>query len=156
MPRILLALGSNVADSAASVRLGWAAACQELGLRDAKLSEVVQSPPAEGATGGPFANAVGQGRTEQSPQLVLAACQRIEQAFGRDRTREGYHGARPLDLDLLDWDGRCIDLPLLQLPHPRLSLRRFVLEPLAQVAPDFVDARSGRTVAELLATLPDV
>jgi 2-amino-4-hydroxy-6-hydroxymethyldihydropteridine diphosphokinase len=156
MPQILLALGSNVADAAASVRLGWAAACQELGLRDAELSDLVRSPPAEGASGGLFANAVGRGWTELTPLLALAACQRIEQAFGRDRAREGHHGARPLDLDLLDWDGLHIDLPQLQLPHPRLSLRRFVLEPLAQVAPDFVDARSGRTVAELIATLQDV
>lgn len=151
MPRILIAIGSNVAAPHGAVALGWRAVCTQLGLRDPCCSAPFENAPAEGASGGPFVNAVGVGRCELAPDAVLATLHRIEAAFGRDRAREGFHGARPLDLDLLDWGGQVLDDPRLQLPHPRLGQRLFVLQPLAQVAPDFIDARSGRSIADLLA-----
>lgn len=150
MPRVLVALGSNLADPAGAIRLGWRVVCTQLGLADARCSDAVVSLPAELATGGPFVNAVGSGNCALSPQQVLEILQRIEAAFGRDRHAEGHHGARPLDLDLLDWGGLVVDTPTLQLPHPRLADRAFVLQPLAQIAPDFVDARTGKSIAALL------
>lgn len=154
MARVLIALGSNVADPGAAVALAWHAVGTQLELRDAVCSDLVVSAPAEGAGGGPFVNAVGKGECELDPFEILRILQQIEAAFGRDRLREGFHGARPLDLDLLDHAGRVLDSPALTLPHPRLHQRLFVLQPLAQIAPDFVDARTGRSLARLLADLP--
>jgi 2-amino-4-hydroxy-6-hydroxymethyldihydropteridine diphosphokinase len=153
MPRILVALGSNLADPAGAVALGWHAVCTQLGLIDTLCSDMFVTQPAEGATGASFVNAVGRGECTHSPMEVLVILQSIEAAFGRDRAREGFHGARPLDLDLLDHGGVVLDTPALQLPHPRLHQRAFVLRPLAQVTRDFVDARTGRTLAQLLASL---
>jgi 2-amino-4-hydroxy-6-hydroxymethyldihydropteridine diphosphokinase len=98
---------------------------------------------------------VGAGETTRSPQAVLTLLLAIERSLGRDRQREGPSRARALDLDLLDWQGLRLDEPRLQLPHPRLAQRDFVLRPLAEVAPTFVDVRSGQSIDVLLARLPE-
>lgn len=154
LARLLIALGSNLADPAAALQLGWRCAVDALRLRRPQLSRIYRSAPAEGALGDDFANAVGVGYTNRSPEWVLAHLQRIETAFGRDRAYEAAGHRRPLDLDLLDQDGRRLDRPDLQLPHPRLGHREFVLRPLLEIAPDFVDARLGERASDLLARLP--
>jgi len=156
MARILVALGSNLADPPATLPLAWQAVCAGLSLAAARCSRTVVSEPAEGAGGSPFCNAVGVGDTHLGPYEALAVLHRIERAFGRDRQQEGHHGARPLDLDLLDLDGMFLDDPDLQLPHPRLAQRAFVLAPLLEIAPEFVDMRSGHSAGALLARLPVV
>ena len=153
MARILVALGSNVGEVDAHVRAGWQDVVDALQLETPALSPLVHSAPAEGVTGGEFANAVGAGVTHLTATEVLHALQVIERRHGRDRGREGVGRARTLDLDLLDWDGVVIDSPALDLPHPRLADRDFVLVPLLAVAPDFVDARSGRDVPTMLGAL---
>ena len=154
MARVLIALGSNLGDAERHVRAGWRAVTGLLALRDPSLSQLFCSEPAEGVRGGRFVNAVGAGQTSLSPHAVLAFLLTIERSFGRDRKREGSARARSLDLDLLDWQGLRLDDPDLQLPHPRLAQRDFVLLPLAEVAPKFVDVRSGQSIAGLLAALP--
>ncbi len=99
---------------------------------------------------------MGVGEQELEPFEVLTVLQSIERAFGRDRGREGFHGARSLDLDLIDWQGVRLDHPDLELPHPRLQRRRFVLEPLEEVAPHFVDVRTGKSVRQLKAELEEL
>ena len=154
MQRIVIALGSNLRAPVAAVTQGWAVVCQRLELRAPRLSQIVRSAPAEGARGNLFANAVGIGDTDLQPLEALALLQAIEQDFGRDRAREGHHGPRTLDLDLIDLGGVRIDSAALSLPHPRLGGRDFVLAPLAELAPEFIDVRSGRSVGALLASLP--
>jgi 2-amino-4-hydroxy-6-hydroxymethyldihydropteridine diphosphokinase len=77
----------------------------------------------------------------------------IELAMGRDRTLAPPKGARVIDLDLLLMDDVVLSTPDLTLPHPALAARRFVLEPLADIAPEMVDPVSRCTVAEMLARL---
>ena len=154
MARVLIALGSNLGNAERHVRLGWRATAGLLALHNPQLSDLFRSEPAEGVAGGMFVNAVGVGETDLGPRAVLALLQAIERSLGRDRRREGLARSRSLDLDLLDWQGVQHEEADLQLPHPRLHQRDFVLRPLAQVAPDFVDARSGWPVARLLAALP--
>lgn len=102
----------------------------------------------------PFTNAVALLHAPcADAQAVLAALLRTEAAFGR--VRGARNAPRTLDLDLIDLDGEVLDRPGLTLPHPRLAQRRFVLEPLVEIAPDWVDPRSGRTAARLLAALMD-
>ena len=82
---------------------------------------------------------------------MLDALRAIERSFGRDRP---YVGApRTLDLDLILYGGDVIEMPGLVVPHPRFRDRRFVLEPLAELAPEWIDPVTGKTIAELLAAV---
>jgi 2-amino-4-hydroxy-6-hydroxymethyldihydropteridine diphosphokinase len=100
-----------------------------------------------------YVNAVAVLQTERDPFALLAAMQRVELQFGR--VRGARNAARTVDLDLLDHDGREIDSKTLVLPHPRLHQRRFVLLPLAELAPQWRHPRFGLTAAELLAGLTE-
>ena len=100
-----------------------------------------------------FVNAVVALETELQPRELLAALLEIEREFGRDRNAEVRNGPRALDLDILlygEWWG---SEPGLEIPHPRLAERAFVLVPLTEIAPNLIEPRSGRTMRELLAAL---
>lgn len=107
--------------------------------------------------GGPpqpsFLNAVATGRTHLAPLDLLRLLQSLEAEAGRLPGGEA-NGPRPLDLDLLLYGDRRLDLPGLVVPHPRLTERRFVLTPLADLVPELVVPGTGRTVASLLAAAP--
>lgn len=91
--------------------------------------------------------------TELQPVELMRALLAIERAIGRDRTVVAAKGPRVIDLDLLLMDDVVIQTAELTLPHPALTDRRFVLEPLAEIAPEMVDPSSTHTIAELLALL---
>ncbi|HEU5352058.1 MAG TPA: 2-amino-4-hydroxy-6-hydroxymethyldihydropteridine diphosphokinase [Terracidiphilus sp.] len=100
-----------------------------------------------------FFNAVVALQTSLAPRVLLHRLLAIEKAHGRDRSRSTPNGPRTLDLDLLLLGDLCLSESGLELPHPRLAQRAFVLVPLAQVAPNLVDPRSRRTIAQLLSEL---
>lgn len=100
---------------------------------------------------GDFTNAVA-GFTPQegeTPESLLKKLQELEKDFGR-QPKQVMNEARPLDLDLIAWGSEMRNGPELILPHPRAHLRRFVLEPLAEIAPEFVFPGQEKTVRELL------
>jgi 2-amino-4-hydroxy-6-hydroxymethyldihydropteridine diphosphokinase len=99
-----------------------------------------------------FLNAAVTGVTTLTPRALLAALLLIERDAGRERPFPG--AARTLDLDLLLFGDQVIADADLTVPHPRFRERRFVLEPLAQIAPELRDPVTGKTVAELLSMLP--
>lgn len=132
MTRAFLGLGSNLGDRAANLRT----AVDTLpGL--AAVSDVYETEPVGGPEQGPYLNVVVEIATDLSPRELLGVCHRIESAAGR--VRDVRWGPRTLDLDILWIDGVRIDDADLQIPHPRMWERRFVLEPLAELAPDLVE-----------------
>ena len=101
-----------------------------------------------------FLNQVVQIQTELSNDELLTEIAELEDFFGRERSTEGYV-SREMDIDVLFIGEEIIDSESLRVPHPRLTERRFVLEPLAEIAPDFVHPEMKKSVRELLASCTD-
>ncbi len=143
---VFVALGSNLGDRRATLDAALAALARAPGVSLVATSRVYETEPV-GPPQGPYLNAVAELHTRLDPRELLRLLLRTEAAAGRRRTRR--HGPRSLDLDLLFYGDRCLDEPDLVVPHPRLHERSFVLEPLCELAPDWVHPRLGRTVSEL-------
>ena len=142
-------IGANLGDARATVAAAIAALGRLPGCGLRQLSSLYRTAPVD-ATGPDFFNAVAALATHQSPEALLAALQAIEQAFGRQRPF--HHAPRTLDLDLLLHGDARRATPQLTLPHPRLHLRAFVLQPLLEVAPDLAVPGLGALAAWLPAT----
>jgi 2-amino-4-hydroxy-6-hydroxymethyldihydropteridine diphosphokinase len=148
----IIGLGSNLGDRRATLDGAIAALAVTPGVGVRRVSSYHETDPVGGPPGqGRYLNAAAVLQTTLDPLGLLRALEAIEARFGRVRTVRW--GERTLDLDLLLFGDRIIQTPELTVPHPRLAERRFVLEPMAEVAPDAIEPRSGRTVSELLQEL---
>jgi 2-amino-4-hydroxy-6-hydroxymethyldihydropteridine diphosphokinase len=140
-----IGLGSNLGDRLDYLRRAVAGLTSE-GIEPLRLSSVWESEPIACTEPLWFLNMVAECTSELEPLVLLDALQRIERANGR--VRRVANEPRTLDLDLLLLDGVELRDPRLCLPHPRMWQRRFVLEPLAEIAADLLNPATGRTVAE--------
>lgn len=133
--RAWVGLGANLGDARATLAAALDALAALPGTRLAAQSSIWRSAPVE-ARGPDFLNAVAALDTTLAPLDLLAALQAIEVRHGRERPY--HHAPRTLDLDLLLHGDSVLRTPSLTLPHPRLHLRAFVLEPLAELAPNLI------------------
>jgi 2-amino-4-hydroxy-6-hydroxymethyldihydropteridine diphosphokinase len=148
--RVAIALGSNLGDRRSN--LDYAVARLRAILSDLDVSSYYDTDPVEVAGVQPrYLNAAAVGETALTARELLNALLAIEAERGRERPHD--HAARTLDLDLVLYGGMVIADAGLIVPHPRFRQRRFVLEPLAEIAPEMRDPVSGRTVGELFASL---
>lgn len=142
-----VALGANLGDPASTVRAAFAALANLPDSRIVHSSSLYRTAPVGIADQPEFVNAMAELETGLAPEALLDALLEIEQRFGRIRAER--NGPRTLDLDLLLYNDQYLDLPRLTLPHPRLHLRAFVLQPLAEIAPDLKIPGRGTVAAWL-------
>ena len=150
-----IGLGANLASHAGPPEATLAAAAERLASlgRIVVRSSLYSTEPVGLAAQPRFLNAVVALETGLAPRTLLQRLLAIEIDFGRDRSAGIPNGPRTLDLDLLLLGDLVLHEAHLQIPHPRLAERAFVLIPLNEIAPNALDPRSGRSIAQLLAAL---
>ncbi|MFZ0922974.1 MAG: 2-amino-4-hydroxy-6-hydroxymethyldihydropteridine diphosphokinase, partial [Candidatus Acidiferrales bacterium] len=152
MKTVYISLGSNVGDREQQI----AAAIQALGTRGIRIlrqSSIYSTEPVDVATQSWFLNCVLEVETELMPRQLLRTFQEIENELGRKHTVR--RGPRVIDLDILLYGTSVIHSQELEVPHPRMSHRRFVLVPLAEIAPALRHPVENKSIEELLAETED-
>jgi 2-amino-4-hydroxy-6-hydroxymethyldihydropteridine diphosphokinase len=149
LTRVAVALGSNLGDREGYLRAAIAALHPSI--HNIRVSSFHETAPVGVGPQPAFLNGAAVGDTSLSARALLDTLLGIEGQLGRERPFPG--APRTLDLDLILYDEAVLDSPELTVPHPRFRKRRFVLEPLAELAPDWRDPVTGRTVEELLRAL---
>jgi 2-amino-4-hydroxy-6-hydroxymethyldihydropteridine diphosphokinase len=152
---VIIALGSNVGDRNRNL-LGAMERLQELSDCPLLKSSLWRSSPVDCPPGSPdFLNAVVGllPRREETPETLLLKLQGLEKEFGR-QSKKVLNEPRPMDLDLIAFGQEVRATAELTLPHPRAHERRFVLQPLSEIAPELILPGQSKTAAELLAAFP--
>lgn len=151
---VYIGVGSNVGERAANCRRAIAAlaACEDCVLDG--QSPLYETEPVDLEDQPWFVNAVVRIRTVSGPEVLFGKLKALERALGR-KPGGPKSGPRVLDLDILFYDDMALETPELQIPHPRLHERRFVLQPLCALAPDLVHPVLGKSAHSLLEELVD-
>lgn len=152
MAQVFIALGANLSDPLTTLQQAVTTLQEHPALRAVAISSFYRSKPMGPQNQPDYVNAVAQFETDLSPLALLDTMQNIEQQYGRQRLQ--HWGPRTLDLDILLYDQRVIQEPRLTIPHPGLTVRDFVLVPLAELAPHLI-LPDGRSINALLASMID-
>ena len=149
-----VALGSNLGDRRAFLEGALAALDEARAVRVLTCSRFYETEPVGPPPQGPYLNAVAKLETKLAPRPLLGLLLEVEARAGRERGAIR-NAPRTLDLDLLLHGSACLEEDELELPHPRMHERAFVLEPLCELAPDLVHPRLGETIRTLAARVRD-
>ena len=151
MKRTYLSLGSNIGDREANLRAA-VAALEAGGVHVPRLSPVYETEPVDYRDQAWFLNLVAEAETALFPMQLLARIGRIERDLGR--VRNVPKGPRTIDIDILFYGTAVVKTARLEIPHPRIAERRFVLAPLADLAPDLRHPVTRQRVREMLQDAP--
>jgi 2-amino-4-hydroxy-6-hydroxymethyldihydropteridine diphosphokinase len=147
-----IALGSNLGNREQTLRLALERLNGTEHVRVIKVSSLLENAAVGGPADSPaFLNAAAQIETELDASALLKALLKVEQSLGRHRLEKW--GPRTIDLDLLLYEKQIIQVEGLIVPHPLMHMRRFVLEPLAEIAPDAVHPIMNKTISQLMIEL---
>ena len=149
---IYLALGSNLGDRESFLRAA-VLGLSSRGVEVLKCASIYSTAPRDVLDQPWFLNTVVEANTSLEADGLLETCLAVEKE--NLRKRDTSKGPRTLDIDIIFYGNEIIRKPGLVVPHPRFAARRFVLEPLAEIAADFVDPASRKTIRELLDATPD-
>ena len=149
---VYLSLGSNVGDRSKNLQ-DAVAALPQAGVNVKRMSSVYETEPVDYLDQAWFLNMAVEAETELAPAGLLQTLRGIEARMGSKK--QIAKGPRLIDIDILLFGDEVIDTPELQIPHPRMHVRRFVLQPLAEIAPNVRHPQSDLTVSELLTGTPD-
>ena len=153
MPAVYICLGSNLGDRKQHIRN----AVNLLNIKAGKLvqqSGLYETPSWGTNSGNRYLNQAILIETTLAPQKLMALILQLETELGRTRSAERYED-RIIDIDIIFYDDQVIESMALRVPHPLLQLRKFVLVPLCEIAPDYLHPQLQTTVAELLEYCPD-
>ena len=142
-----LSIGSNLGDREFYLRQAVADLSRR-GVEVVRRAGFYETQPRDAVDQPWFLNTAIEGKTDLTPQALLETCLEVERC--NHRIRETPKGPRTLDIDILFYEDRIVDQPGLSIPHPRIIERRFVLVPLNEIAPNWKDPLSGKTVRRLL------
>lgn len=148
MTRVLIAVGSNLGDRRKNLERARVLLEQTPGIRMLKTSSVRETEPVGGPPQDQYLNAVWLAETGLAPEKLLEALLATEKEMGRGKRER--NAPRVIDLDILFFGDRVLHRPGLVIPHPRLAERIFVLEPLAELVPDWIHPKLKKTVRTLL------
>jgi len=152
--RAFLALGSNLDIREDHLASALTAISNNSDIEIYRKSSVYETAPKYNPNQPDFLNMVVEIATFLTPMQLIDFCEKTEIRLGRSPVHSK-NSAREIDLDILFYDRIIVDTPTLKIPHPGLYERKFVLTPLAEIAPDFIDPKTGKPVAELLISCPD-
>ena len=151
--KVLLSLGSNVGSRDKNIEKAVALIQKNAG-KVLAVSPLYQTP-SWGYEDAPYLNNAVCLLTDIAPLKLMQTLLNIESALGRERTNGAQYEARSIDLDIVLIEGCVIDHPKLQVPHPRMHLRKFVLQPAADIAPSWVHESRGLSISDLLLKCDD-
>ncbi len=148
MATVLLGIGSNTGDRRAHIDRAVCLLKEIPDIQFQHLSTLIETKPQGGPPQGDFLNGAVKIQTQLLPLELLSKLKAIERRLGRVKSEP--NAPRPMDLDILFYDDIVIvDGKTLTIPHPRIAEREFVLRPLAEIAPDFIHPRLGKTIQAL-------
>jgi 2-amino-4-hydroxy-6-hydroxymethyldihydropteridine diphosphokinase len=155
MKTVYLSLGSNMGNRAQNIARAIEAMASR-GVRVIRQSSLYETEPVD-ARGGWFLNCVVEAETNLMPRQLMNALLAIERSLGRRRmpAPEGVKDSRTIDIDILTFGSSVVSAPELEIPHPRMPERRFVLVPFAEIAPTMEHPVLKSSIAQLLAETPD-
>ena len=151
---IYLGIGSNIGDRETNIFSAIAALDVRDDIKVVRTASIYESDPLYNLQQPKFLNTVVELKSTLDPEVMLQVCQGVELMLGRS-TDQKKNDPRVIDLDILAYETKSIDLDHLKIPHPDLITRKFVLVPWNEITPDFMVQDFGRTVSELLKICPD-
>lgn len=154
MVRVFIGFGSNLGDKLANIKRAITCINNELG-QVVHYSSFYQSEPWGFTSSELFINGVLELQTNFSAEELLLGLKKIERNIGRQEKTLEFYTDRLIDLDILYYGESLINIHDLVIPHPRIYDRRFVLEPMVEIAPNFIDMKVGQSVKQLLNTCSD-
>ena len=150
MKPVFVGLGANIGDAAKTLRTAVEILESLDVLHNIRCSSFRTTQPVGDVAQPNYVNAALIGESHWHPECILSLLHTIEAQLGRNRAQEVRWGPRPIDMDLLMVGNIILNSPSIQLPHPEMTQRQFVLEPLAELAPNAIHPTSGKTIGKLL------